>query len=95
MVIEDPPATPSETPMSPSLSAVIEEGVGRDGSGMSETAMENITPLPVLVHGQQACQAVHFRVDPSTASNREGGGSLSQVSMAPKQLRGRAGQKPS
>ena len=47
VVVEDPPVTPNETPVSPSLSAVRDEG-----AGTSETAVENITPPPVLVCDQ-------------------------------------------
>ena len=50
--MEELPVTLSKTPVSLSLSAVIEEGVERDGSVTSDTAVENTTPLPVLVHGQ-------------------------------------------
>ena len=49
VVVEGPPASLNETPISLSLSAVRYEG-----AGMSETAVENTTLLPVLVHGQQA-----------------------------------------
>ena len=50
VVVKDPPVSPNKAPVSPSLSTV------RDGgAGTSEMAVENTTPLPVPVRGQQAC----------------------------------------
>ena len=69
VVVEDPPVSQSETPVSPSLSTVGAKGIEK-----SEPAVENITPLLVPVCGQRAHWAIHFRVDPSIASNQEGGG---------------------
>ena len=72
LVVGSPPDSPASHPMSPSLSAV--QGEGDKGVGVVPigAAMENKIPIPIVVHGQQAHWAVHFRLNTQPASGREG-----------------------
>ena len=51
-MVDSPPVSPESCQVSPSLSAV--QGEEDEGAGviMSETAVENKIPIPILVCGQ-------------------------------------------
>ena len=71
-MVGSPPVSPASHPVSPSLSAV--QGEGDKGVGVVPigAAMENKIPIPIVVHGQQACWAVCFRLNTQPASGQEG-----------------------
>ena len=69
VVVDSPPVTSESPQVSSSLSAV--QGEGDEGTG----AMENETPIPILVHGQRARRTVQFQFNPQSAPSREGGAS--------------------
>ena len=52
VVVNSPPVSPESHQVSPSLSAVQGEEDEGAGTVTSETAVENETPIPILVHGQ-------------------------------------------
>ena len=67
------PVSPESHPASPSLSAV--QGDGDEGVGTVTTGavVENEVPIPIVVCGQRARQAVRFRLNTQSASDRDGG----------------------
>ena len=75
VVVDSPPVSPESCQVSPSLSAVQGEGDEGAGTVTSETAVENETPIPILVHGQQACRTVQFQFNPQSAPSQKGGSS--------------------
>ena len=73
LVDDSSPILPGSHPASPSLSAV--QGDGDEGVEVVATGavVENEVPIPIVVHGQRARQAVHFRLNTQPASARDGG----------------------
>ena len=51
-MVDSPPVSPESHQVSPSLSAVQGEEDEGAGTVTSETAVENKTPIPILVRGQ-------------------------------------------
>ena len=72
VVVDSPPESRQ---VSPSLSAVQGEEDEGAGAITSETVVENETPIPILVCGQQARRTVQFRFNPPSAPSQEGGSS--------------------
>ena len=66
VVVDSPPVTSESPQVSPSLSVV--QGEGDEETG----AVENETPIPILVRGQRARRTVQFRLNPQPAPSREG-----------------------
>ena len=67
VAVDSPPVSPESPRVSPSLSAA--QGEGDEGTRV----VENETPIPILVCGQQARRTVRFWFNPQPASSREGG----------------------
>ena len=82
IVVDSPPVSPESHQVSPSLSAVQGEGDDGIGADSNETAVENETPIPILVCGQQAQRTVWFRFNPHSAPSRERGASMPRDSKA-------------
>ena len=73
LVDDGPPTSPESHPASPSLSAV--QGDGDEGVGTVPlgAVVENEVPILIVVHGQRACRAVRFRLNPQPSSGWDGG----------------------
>ena len=69
---DGPPVLPESHPASPSLSAVQGDGDKGVGTVTTGAVVENKVPIPIVVRGQRARQAVHFRLNTQPASNRDG-----------------------
>ena len=65
------PTSPESHPVSPSLSAV--QGDGDEGVGTVSSVVENEVPIPIVVRGQQARRAIHFRLNTQPSSGWDGG----------------------
>ena len=81
-MVDSLPVSPESHQVSPSLSAVQGEGDEGIGADSNETAVENETPIPILVCGQQAQRTVWFRFHPQSAPSRERGVSMPRDSTA-------------
>ena len=80
VVVDSPPVTSESPQVSPSLSAV--QGEEDEGTG----AVENETPIPILVRGQRAQRTIRFQLNPQPAPSREGGVSMPGGSSALRSL---------
>ena len=75
VVVDSPPVSSESHQVSPSLSAVQGEEDEGAGTVTSETAVENITPIPILVCGQRAHRTIQFWFNSQSAPSWKGGSS--------------------